>query len=62
MIYGMAVYVLMYWVVLRGLLSGTSSSYLGANPEWSGVLVHLMFGAILGLLIAYGPFRRQVAS
>lgn len=62
MIYGMAVYGLMYWVVLRGLLGGTSSSFLGANPEWASVLGHLMFGAILGLLFAYGPLRRQEAS
>jgi hypothetical protein len=59
MIYGIVVYAVMYWVVLRNLLSGTSGSFLSANPEWSWVVGHLMFGAILGLLFAYGPLRRQ---
>jgi hypothetical protein len=59
MIYGIVVYAVMYWVVLRTLLSGTSGSFLSANPEWSWVVGHLMFGAILGLLFAYGPLRRQ---
>jgi len=59
MIYGIVVYAVMSWVVLRNLLSGTSGSFLSANPEWSWVLGHLMFGAVLGLLFAYGPLRRQ---
>ena len=59
MIYGIVVYAVMYWVVLRNLLSGTSGSFLSANPEWSWILGHLMFGAVLGLLFAYGPLRRQ---
>jgi hypothetical protein len=59
MIYGILVYAVMYWVVLRNLLSGTSGSFLSANPEWSWVVDHLMFGAVLGLLVAYGPLRRR---
>jgi len=59
MIYGIVIYAVMYWVVLRELLSGTSGSFLSANPEWSWVLGHLMFGAVLGLLFAYSPLRRQ---
>jgi hypothetical protein len=59
MMYGIVVYAVMYWVVLRNLLSGTSGSFLSANPEWSWVLSHLMFGAVLGLLFVYGPLRRQ---
>jgi hypothetical protein len=49
----------MYWLVLRNLLSGTSGSFLSSNPEWSWIVGHLMFGALLGLLFAYGPLRRQ---
>ncbi len=59
MIYGVVVYAVMYWVVLRNLLAGTSGSFLTANPEWSWVVAHLMFGGVLGLLFAYGPLRRQ---
>jgi hypothetical protein len=59
MMYGIVVYAVMYWLVLRNLLSGTSGSFLSANPEWSWIVGHLMFGAILGLLFAYGPLRRQ---
>jgi hypothetical protein len=59
MMYGIVVYAVMYWVVLRNLLTGTSSSFLSANPEWSWVLGHLMFGAVLGILFAYGPLKRQ---
>lgn len=58
MMYGIVVYVAMYWVLLRNLLSGTSGSFLSANPEWSWILAHLMFGAVLGLLFAYGPLSR----
>ena len=60
MMYGIVVYVVMYWLVLRNLLSGTSGSFLSANPEWSWVLGHLMFGAVIGLLFAYGPLRRPM--
>jgi len=58
MVYGIVVYAVMYWVALRNLLSGTSGSFLNANPEWSWVIAHLMFGTVLGLLFAYGPLRR----
>jgi hypothetical protein len=57
MVYGVIVYVGMYWVLLRGVLSSTSASFLSANPEWSWVVAHLMFGAALGALAAYGPLR-----
>ena len=59
MLYGIVVYIAMYWLVSRNLLSGTSGSFLNSNPEWSWILGHLMFGAVLGLLFAYGPLRRQ---
>ena len=57
MVYGAAVYVAMYWVLLRGVLGSTSGSFLSANPEWSWILAHLMFGVVLGALAAYGPLR-----
>jgi hypothetical protein len=57
MVYGVIVYVAMYWVLLRGVLSSTSASFLSANPEWSWVAAHLMFGVVLGALAAYGPLR-----
>jgi hypothetical protein len=57
MLYGLIVYVGMYWVLLRGILSSTSASFLSANPEWSWIAAHLMFGAVLGALAAYGPLR-----
>lgn len=57
MVYGVIVYVGMYWVLLRGVLSSTSGSFLSANPEWSWVVAHLMFGLVLGGLAAYGPLR-----
>jgi len=59
MMYGIVVYAVMYWVVLRNLLSGTSGSFLSANPEWSWIVAHLMFGGVLGLLFAYGPLSRS---
>ncbi len=55
MMCGVVVYAVMNWLVLRNLLNGTSGSFLGANPEWSWILAHLMFGGVLGLLFAYGP-------
>jgi hypothetical protein len=58
-VYGIVAYEVIYWVLLRGLLSGTSGSFLSADPEWSRIIGHLMFGAVLGLLFAYGPLRRQ---
>jgi hypothetical protein len=57
MAYGVIVYIAMYWVLLRGVLSSTSASFLSANPEWSWVAAHLMFGVVLGALAAYGPLR-----
>jgi hypothetical protein len=57
MVYGVLVYAAMYWVVLRGVLSSTSASFLSANPEWSWIAAHLMFGVVLGALAAYGPLR-----
>jgi hypothetical protein len=57
MVYGVIVYVGMYWVVLRGVLGSTSASFLSANPEWSWIAAHLMFGVVLGTLAAYGPLR-----
>lgn len=59
MIYGIVIYVVMYPLVLRNVLSASGGSFLSANPEWSWVLGHLMFGIVLGLLFAYGPLRRQ---
>ncbi len=59
MVYGIVVYLVMYQLVLRNLLSGTSGSFLSSNPEWSWILGHLMFGLVLGLLFAYGPLQRQ---
>jgi hypothetical protein len=48
----------MYWPVLRGFLGATSGSFLSANPEWSWVAGHLMYGVVLGALLAYGPLAR----
>ena len=58
-IYGVVAYTIIYWVLLRGLLSGTSGSFLSADPLWSVIIGHLVFGAVLGLLFAYGPLRRR---
>jgi hypothetical protein len=44
-------------VLLRGVLSSTSASFLSANPEWAWIVGHLMFGVVLGALAAYGPLR-----
>ena len=55
MVYGAAVYAAMYWVLLRGVLGSNSASFLSANPEWSWIVAHLMFGVVLGALAAYGP-------
>jgi hypothetical protein len=57
MVYGLIVYAGMYWVLLRGVLSSTSASFLSANPEWSWIAAHLMYGVVLGALAAYGPLR-----
>ena len=58
-VYGIVAYEIIYWSLLRGLLSGTSGSFLSADPQWAVIIGHLMFGAVLGLLFAYGPLRRQ---
>jgi hypothetical protein len=58
-VYGIVAYEIIYWALLSGLLSGTSSSFLSAVPQWAMIIGHLMFGAVLGLLFAYGPLRRQ---
>jgi len=60
-IYGVVVYLVMYYPILRGLLASNSGSFLTSNPEWSWVLAHLMYGAILGFLLAYGPLRPATA-
>ena len=52
----------MYWVLLRGLLASTSGSFLSDNPEWSWIAAHLIFGILLGALVAYGPFRQPSAT
>jgi hypothetical protein len=62
MVYGIVVYVVMYDLVLRGFLSGTSGSFLSANPEWSWVLGHLMYGLVLGLLLAFSPLRPRLEA
>jgi hypothetical protein len=58
-VYGIVAYEIIYLVLLRGLLNGMSSSFLSADPQWAFIIGHLMFGAVLGLLFAYGPLRRQ---
>jgi len=58
-VYGIVAYEIIYWSLLRGLLSGTSGSFLTADPQWAVIIGHLMFGAVLGLLFARGPLRRQ---
>ncbi len=57
MAYGALVYAVMYWPILRGVLSSTSGSFLNSNPEWSWVLAHLMYGVALAALLAYGPLQ-----
>lgn len=57
MAWGVIAYVGMYRVVLRVLLASTSASFLAANPEWSWIAGHLMYGVVLGALVAYGPLR-----
>jgi uncharacterized membrane protein YagU involved in acid resistance len=56
-VWGVIAYLGMYRVVLRVLLASTSASFLSANPEWSWIAGHLMYGVVLGTLVAYGPLR-----
>ncbi|HKF17766.1 MAG TPA: hypothetical protein VKF14_11325 [Candidatus Dormibacteraeota bacterium] len=56
-VWGAIAYVVMYRVLLRVLLASTSASFLSANPEWSWIAGHLMYGVVLGALVAYGPLR-----
>jgi hypothetical protein len=62
MTYGLVVYGVIYWPVLRVLLAGSSASFLSANPEWSWVAAHLMYGAVLGALLTFGPLARRNAQ
>lgn len=59
MMWGLIVYGAMYWVLLRGVLASTSASFLSANPEWSWIAAHLMYGVVLGAVLAYGPLRHS---
>ncbi len=60
-VYGLAVYVLMYWVLLRNVFTLWAApgvqSFLSSNPEWAWIAGHLIFGMTLGGLVAYGPGR-----
>lgn len=58
-VYGIVVYLVMYYPILRGVLAANSGSFLRSNPEWSWVIAHIMYGMILGLLLTYGPFRAR---
>lgn len=59
MMWGLIVYGAMYWALLRGVLASTSASFLSANPEWSWIAAHLMYGVVLGAVLAYGPLRHS---
>jgi hypothetical protein len=58
---GLVVYALMYWVLLRHLLTLWAApgvqSFLSSDPEWAWIAGHLVFGMVLGWLLAYGPAR-----
>lgn len=60
-VYGLVVYVVMYWVLLRNVFTlwaaGGVQSFLSSNPEWAWIVGHLVFGMVLGGLLAYGPGR-----
>jgi hypothetical protein len=57
--YGLIVYIVMYWVLLRNVFSLWASqgvsSFLSANPEWAWIAGHLAFGMVLGAIVAYRP-------
>ncbi len=60
-VYGLAVYAVMYWVLVRNVFTLWAApgvqSFLSSNPEWAWIVGHLVFGMILGGLVAYGPTR-----
>jgi hypothetical protein len=60
-VYGLVVYALMYWVLLRHVFTLWAApgvqSFLSSNPEWAWIVGHLVFGMVLGGLLAYGPGR-----
>lgn len=64
--YGLVVYGVMYWVLLRRVFTIWAAqgvqSFLTANPEWSWVVGHLIFGMVLGGLLAYGPWRKVTGA
>ena len=64
--YGLVVYGVMYWVLLRRVFTIWAAqgvqSFLTANPEWSWVVGHLIFGMVLGGLLAYGPWRQVTGA
>lgn len=51
----------MYWVLLRNVFTLWAApgvqSFLSSNPEWAWIVGHLIFGMVLGGLVAYGPWR-----
>jgi hypothetical protein len=59
--YGLAVYAVIYWVLLRHVFTLWAApgvqSFLSSNPEWAWIVGHLVFGMVLGGLLAYGPGR-----
>jgi len=61
MMFGIAVYVISFYAILRGVLSANAESFLTANPTWSWFVAHLMFGVALGGLLAYGPLALSSA-
>ena len=61
MMYGLAVYGVMFWAVVRGILASNSTSFLTANPEWSWIVAHAMFGMALGGMTAR-LFRREEST
>jgi len=60
-VYGLAVYAVVYWVLLRNVFTLWAAagvqSFLSSNPEWAWIAGHLIFGMVLGGLVAYGPGR-----
>jgi hypothetical protein len=54
MVYGLVVYVGLYWGLLRRLLPSTSRSFLSAKPERAWIVAHLIFGGVLGAVVRMG--------